>query len=225
MTDPVTDGDVLARLDYMSDQRHVATIANWHQLARDAAAEVRALREHGTPGVMHEVDRAFYDLTVKERNLERARVDRLEAEVRALRSVVDAVRQWGPHTPRRVTRALQALAATDRPPTWRAGHGPEPPTGTCICPRFKDTGGFRIADLACPVHGVDGTDPGDGYWACTCPGGGGPDGYEHRPGCPRNPDRMMQSVWPKKAGVDTVDLADSDDGTPDTDQQQREEDT
>jgi hypothetical protein len=34
---------------------------------------------------------------------------------------------------------------------------------------------------------------------------------------------MMQSVWPKKAGVDTVDLADSDDGTPDT--QQREEDT
>lgn len=34
----------------------------------------------------------------------------------------------------------------------------------CICPRFSDTGGFRIADLGCPVHGVDGTDPGDGYW-------------------------------------------------------------
>ena len=45
MTDPVTDGDVLARLDYMTDHRHVATIANWHQLARDAAAEVRALRD------------------------------------------------------------------------------------------------------------------------------------------------------------------------------------
>jgi hypothetical protein len=38
----------------------------------------------------------------------------------------------------------------------------EPPR--CICPRFSDTGGFRIADLCCPVHGVDGTDPGDGYW-------------------------------------------------------------
>jgi hypothetical protein len=34
----------------------------------------------------------------------------------------------------------------------------------CICTRFADTGGFRIADLACPVHGVDGTDPGDGMW-------------------------------------------------------------
>ena len=34
----------------------------------------------------------------------------------------------------------------------------------CICVEFRDTGGFRIADLTCPVHGVGGTDPGDGYW-------------------------------------------------------------
>jgi hypothetical protein len=34
----------------------------------------------------------------------------------------------------------------------------------CVCPRFGDTGGFRIADLCCPVHGTNGTDPGDGYW-------------------------------------------------------------
>lgn len=34
----------------------------------------------------------------------------------------------------------------------------------CICTMFKDTSGFRIADLCCPVHGVSGTDPGDGYW-------------------------------------------------------------
>lgn len=34
----------------------------------------------------------------------------------------------------------------------------------CICVEFRDTGGFRIADLTCPVHGVSGTDPGDGYW-------------------------------------------------------------
>ena len=33
----------------------------------------------------------------------------------------------------------------------------------CTCPRFSDTGGFRIADLCCPVHGTAGTDPGDGY--------------------------------------------------------------
>lgn len=42
----------------------------------------------------------------------------------------------------------------------------------CICPRFTDTGGFRIADLACPVHGVDGTEPGDGYWEDVSPNDG-----------------------------------------------------
>lgn len=36
--------------------------------------------------------------------------------------------------------------------------------GACNCPRFTDTGGFRIADLTCPVHGVNGTEPGDGPW-------------------------------------------------------------
>lgn len=34
----------------------------------------------------------------------------------------------------------------------------------CICPQFVDIGERRIADLTCPVHGVDGTDPGDGFW-------------------------------------------------------------
>lgn len=43
-----------------------------------------------------------------------------------------------------------------------AATGNEPPR--CICMRFSDTGGFRIADLCCPVHGAGGTEPGDGYW-------------------------------------------------------------
>lgn len=34
----------------------------------------------------------------------------------------------------------------------------------CICPRFSDTGGFRVSDLCCSIHGVNGSDPGDGYW-------------------------------------------------------------
>jgi hypothetical protein len=34
----------------------------------------------------------------------------------------------------------------------------------CICPMFTDIGEARIADLTCPVHGVDGTEPGDGFW-------------------------------------------------------------
>ena len=36
--------------------------------------------------------------------------------------------------------------------------------GECICRRFRDTGGYRIADLGCPIHGVDGTNPSDGPW-------------------------------------------------------------
>lgn len=43
----------------------------------------------------------------------------------------------------------------------------------CICPRFGDTGGFRIADLGCPTHGVDGSNPGDGYWPCVACGAEG----------------------------------------------------
>lgn len=34
----------------------------------------------------------------------------------------------------------------------------------CICIVFKDTCGFRIADLCCKIHGINGTSPGDGYW-------------------------------------------------------------
>jgi len=42
---------------------------------------------------------------------------------------------------------------------------PEPAVSErCICPRFRDSGGFRIADLCCPTHGVRGTDPSDGFW-------------------------------------------------------------
>ena len=40
---------------------------------------------------------------------------------------------------------------------------------SCNCPRFSDTGGYRIADLTCPTHGVGGTDPGDGMWTDTTP--------------------------------------------------------
>jgi hypothetical protein len=33
----------------------------------------------------------------------------------------------------------------------------------CICPRFRDIAPTLIADLTCPVHGIDGTDPGDKF--------------------------------------------------------------
>ena len=35
----------------------------------------------------------------------------------------------------------------------------------CICPCFHDTGGFRIADLTCPLHGIGGSEEGDGAWS------------------------------------------------------------
>jgi arginyl-tRNA synthetase len=39
-----------------------------------------------SPGVMHEIDQAFYDLAIKERDYERRRVARLEKEVAMLRN-------------------------------------------------------------------------------------------------------------------------------------------
>ncbi len=43
-----------------------------------------------------------------------------------------------------------------------AAHDAESQTTLCICPRFSDlASGTIIADLTCPVHGVDDTDPGD----------------------------------------------------------------
>jgi len=43
-----------------------------------AAAKLNAEPQ---PGVMHEMDRAFYDLAVQERDIERRRVDRLRAQI------------------------------------------------------------------------------------------------------------------------------------------------
>lgn len=37
----------------------------------------------------------------------------------------------------------------------------------CVCAWFRDTGGFRIADMACPVHGPDGSEPPDGPWVAS----------------------------------------------------------
>lgn len=69
----------------------------------------------------------------------------------------------------------------------------------CICIQFKDTGGFRIADLTCPVHGVGGTSPGDDYWEtgdarpshlwpCGCLKN---DAGAHRAGCPDHPEGAL----------------------------------
>jgi hypothetical protein len=41
----------------------------------------------------------------------------------------------------------------------------------CICPRFDDIAPDLIADLTCPVHGVNGTDPGDKLSKSTAEGG------------------------------------------------------
>lgn len=35
---------------------------------------------------------------------------------------------------------------------------------SCLCPMFTDIGERRLADLTCPVHGTEGTEPGDGFW-------------------------------------------------------------
>lgn len=54
--------------------------------ARDVLRELEHLGVIVMPGVMHEVDRAFYDLVIKERDYERHRVERLERELAELRN-------------------------------------------------------------------------------------------------------------------------------------------
>jgi hypothetical protein len=48
-------------------------------------AEVERLKREGTPGVMHEVDKAFYDLALKERDFYSELAGRRLAEIIALR--------------------------------------------------------------------------------------------------------------------------------------------
>lgn len=46
------------------------------------------------PGVMHPVDQAFYDLTVKERDHERVKVDRLEKELREAHETIQEMAEY-----------------------------------------------------------------------------------------------------------------------------------
>lgn len=48
-------------------------------------AENERLKKEGVPGVMHEIDRAFYNLTVQQRNSAWLRIEHLEAENKKLR--------------------------------------------------------------------------------------------------------------------------------------------
>lgn len=70
--------------DFVSRQRD-----EFQRERNEARAEVERLNREGVPGVMHKIDEAFYDLTVKERNRERVRCNRLEAELTALRTEVE----------------------------------------------------------------------------------------------------------------------------------------
>ena len=47
-------------------------------------AEITRLRAEGVPGVMHEVDRAFYDLAITERNYYRVQVENRDATIAQL---------------------------------------------------------------------------------------------------------------------------------------------
>lgn len=56
----------------------------------EAKKEIERLNREGVPGVMHAVDRAFYELAVNERDYERQRYDRLEQRILSARRAEDA---------------------------------------------------------------------------------------------------------------------------------------
>lgn len=100
--------------------------------------------------------RAFVEAAA-ERDALQARLDEIrtvlaeDAATRA-RFQVDTSTSYGPRFLSRI-RAIVERAALQ---------GDQPAEPKCICRKFVDTGGFRLADLCCPVHGVNGTEPGDG---------------------------------------------------------------
>ena len=58
----------------------------------ELAACARDLLENGIPGVMHEIDRAFYDIAIMERNYERQRNERLEHLTNLQRETIEKLR-------------------------------------------------------------------------------------------------------------------------------------
>jgi hypothetical protein len=72
--------------DYTHDKgrdcrRTDEVLDNYKRRALKAEREVLRLQREGSPGVLHEVDAAFYRLTVAERDAERQEVDRLRQAV------------------------------------------------------------------------------------------------------------------------------------------------
>jgi hypothetical protein len=99
----------------------------------------------------------------------------MKAEITRLHSALSEAREmlidWGsyadPYFKKKhrfqddVDLLSDALAAT--PAEYLLEAPVEEPTElVCTCPRFKDIGDYRIADMTCPIHGVNGTNPGDG---------------------------------------------------------------
>lgn len=71
-----------------------ARLADYDRLA----AELARVKTEGTPGVMHEVDRSFYNLVIQERDYARLQVENrnqqlgeLRAEVQRLKAQLDEV--------------------------------------------------------------------------------------------------------------------------------------
>jgi hypothetical protein len=74
---------ISGRVEIVLNELHVA-----RQKIERLEAEIDRLKREGTPGVMHEVDKAFYDLTVTERDHERQTVDALKQEIARLRDAL-----------------------------------------------------------------------------------------------------------------------------------------
>jgi len=52
-------------------------------------AEIARLRKEGVPGVMHEVDRGFYDLAIQERDYARTQVESRDADIARFRRLLE----------------------------------------------------------------------------------------------------------------------------------------
>ena len=66
-------------------ERENARVPHLERQLAERDAEIARLRSEGVPGVMHEVDKSFYDLAIAERNFAQVQVVSRDATIAQLR--------------------------------------------------------------------------------------------------------------------------------------------
>jgi len=70
-------------------EAEAAEVPHLRRQLAERDAEIARFRKDGVPGVMHEVDRGFYDLAIQERDYARTQVENRDATIAQLRHRIE----------------------------------------------------------------------------------------------------------------------------------------